>query len=339
MKRIKHLWNSFLEWLKITVQFIPTIAVTAIISYFVLAIFANKLCDDKSLCYTIVIFLTGIIVTLKIKLLDTQTDYYPLHKKEVIENNLFRHKERLGFKLGTALNVFFLFTAFWLDCLNKIDEVIVFLNVLIFFDFVVLMRNIIITVRTYKNQINIKPTIYERNDVKEEAISLSDENKDLFEEWLDKKSRWVQVALTDSSYKNKHLRENKVKYDGETNKDLATYGDSIIKVCFIEILYGNTDKLSVKKSNYESDKYLVEKVAKHYNLLDYMRYDSEDDKIVKDYDFNEPSKTKGGNRKDSPHKYIATAVEAMVGAIYKETKDMNSIIELLKSWMNFNDNV
>ena len=47
-----------------------------------------------------------------------------------------------------------------------------------------------------------------------------------------------------------------------------------------------------------------------------------------DYDYGEH---KGNNH--NPHKYIATAVEAMVGAIYKETKDSDSIIEHLKSWM------
>ena len=34
----------------------------------------------------------------------------------------------------------------------------------------------------------------------------------------------------------------------------------------------------------------------------------------------------------SPHKYIATAVEAMIGAIYKEEGKLNKIIELIDSW-------
>ena len=164
-------------------------------------------------------------------------------------------------------------------------------------------------------------------------------NKDLFEEWLNTKSKWIKIALTDSSFKNKYLRENKTRYLDEINKDLSTYGDSIIKICFIEILYGNIEKISVKKSNYESDKYLVEKVARHYKLLDYIQFDDEDDKIVKNYDFIEPVKTNGGNKKDSPHKYIATAVEAVIGAIYKETKDLNALIALLRTWIDFDDNI
>ena len=94
MKKFKIIWTLFLDWLKITIQFIPTLIVTGLMSYLVLVVFANKLCDDKSLCYTIVIFLTGIIVTLKIKLLDTRTDYLPIFlkyftDKDIIDNSIF----------------------------------------------------------------------------------------------------------------------------------------------------------------------------------------------------------------------------------------------------------
>ena len=345
MKKFKIIWTLFLDWLKITIQFIPTLIVTGLMSYLVLVVFANKLCDDKSLCYTIVIFLTGIIVTLKIKLLDTQTDYLPIFLKyftykDIIDNSIFRHKERIAFKLGTIINVLYLVTAFWLDCLHKQEEVIILLNGLIFLDFVILMRNIIITIRTYKNQINIKQALNCMAENDNDIVEIkTKKNKDLFEEWLNTKSKWIKIALTDSSFKNKYLRENKTRYLDEINKDLSTYGDSIIKICFIEILYGNIEKISVKKSNYESDKYLVEKVARHYKLLDYIQFDDEDDKIVKNYDFIEPVKTNGGNKKDSPHKYIATAVEAVIGAIYKETKDLNALIALLRTWIDFDDNI
>lgn len=103
MKKIKIIWRLILDWLKKAFQFIPTLIVTGIMSYLVLVVFANKLCDDKSLFYTIVIFLTGIIVILKIKLLDTQTDYLPIFlkyftDKDIIDNSIFRHKERIAFK-------------------------------------------------------------------------------------------------------------------------------------------------------------------------------------------------------------------------------------------------
>ena len=36
--------------------------------------------------------------------------------------------------------------------------------------------------------------------------------------------------------------------------------------------------------------------------------------------------------KKSPHKYITTAVEAMIGSIYKEEGKSDKIIELIDSW-------
>ena len=47
-----------------------------------------------------------------------------------------------------------------------------------------------------------------------------------------------------------------------------------------------------------------------------------------------PNKTSGNNKKDSPHKYIATAVEAMVAAIYLNIgKKFKPIIKLMRYWM------
>jgi len=236
----------------------------------------------------------------------------------------------IALKLGAFSNVLVFIIAFWYDVQKKEHEAILLLNVLIIFDFVIMLRNIIITFRMYSKQ-NISPN----RDTK----SIDNNLKDLFEEWLLKREECdtINVALTDKSYKNKYLRENKEKYEKEINKDLSTYGDAIIKICYIELLYGNTDKLSVKKSKYESDEYFVDKVARHYKLIDYIKFDDDNDKIVKDYDFITPEKTSGGNKKDSPHKFIATAVEAMIGAIYLETKDLESIKELLKKWMDFSD--
>ena len=151
---------------------------------------------------------------------------------------------------------------------------------------------------------------------------------DLFEEYLQKqeKSVWVRRALTDSSYK---MIDNSLA-DNQTNKELATYGDAVIKLCYSEILLDNhaEKNLSIAKEKYESDKVLVEKVAKHYQFLDKIKRDENDEKIPTDYNYV----TKKNN---NPHKYIATAVEAMIGAIYQETKDLKQIIDLLKSWMNF----
>ena len=92
------------------------------------------------------------------------------------------------------------------------------------------------------------------------------------------------------------------------------------------------EKLTEEKAKIESDEYLVKVIAKHYHMLDYIRVDTADGNIKRNYNYRSPCKTIGGSKKDSPHKYIATAVEAMIGAIYKVEKSLKPIIELLDSW-------
>lgn len=162
---------------------------------------------------------------------------------------------------------------------------------------------------------------------------------DLFEKYLTKiDSSWVQRALTDKSYKNEYCKLNHIEYNEKTNEDLATYGDAVIKLCYLELMLDKEQNLSKEKEKVESDEYLVKVVAKHYDLRKYIKIDSSDSNIKKDYDYINPKKTKGGNKKDSPHKYIATAVEAMIGAIYKEKKDLKRIMKLLDSWRKLNVN-
>ena len=100
--------------------------------------------------------------------------------------------------------------------------------------------------------------------------------------------------------------------------------------CYSEILLDKdeVEQLSVERAELESDKFFVRVIARYYDLIKYIDRDKDDSKMPDDYDYGEH---KGNNH--NPHKYIATAVEAMVGAIYKETKDSDSIIEHLKSWM------
>ncbi len=77
----------------------------------------------------------------------------------------------------------------------------------------------------------------------------------------------------------------------------------------------NSEKLTEERAHYESDKYLVKYVAKQYDLLKHIKKDSKDENLPNDYDYeNNESENNNG------HKYIATAVEAMIGAIYKENQ-------------------
>ena len=147
---------------------------------------------------------------------------------------------------------------------------------------------------------------------------------DLFEEYLSKEKEYdlIKRALTDKSLKHKnHSLENK-----DTNKELATYGDSIIKFCYSKILFDKVENITVEKQKIESDKYLVDVVAKHYDLIPKI-YKDDDDNLAIDYKYD---KYKSKNRNRS--KYIATAVEAMIAAIYIITNELDPIIELLDSW-------
>lgn len=151
--------------------------------------------------------------------------------------------------------------------------------------------------------------------------------QDKFEEYLkDEKQPTRQKALTAKSYKK---IEHSLK-DQDTNCELATYGDALLKCAFCKILFDNgVENITEEKKTYESDKVLVEKIAQHYKLLEYVRFDKSDENIPIDYDYKKPKK-KG---KDSPSKYIATAVEALIAAIFLDNKEnFNLICDIAKIW-------
>ncbi len=158
--------------------------------------------------------------------------------------------------------------------------------------------------------------------------------KDLFQIWLDKReeSGLVRRALTDTSYKN--VDHSLTDYDA--NKELATYGDAIIKLCYAEIFLDNYSPLSKKIEDYVGDERFATIIAKHYKLIEnkLIRID-ESRRPHYNYEYSKPGKTEGGCKKESPDKFKATAVEAMIGAIYKETRDLNSLKVLLSDWINF----
>lgn len=146
-------------------------------------------------------------------------------------------------------------------------------------------------------------------------------------------------ALTDKSYKNKttHSQNN-----DEINFELATYGDAILKCILCKIYFEREDednfgfkgKLTEWKKQYESDEVLVRVVAKHYNLLNFLRYDEKgnekpEEQKPQDYDH------KGQNDKDR-HKYIATAMEACIAAVYIENGE-NEVIDIVKQWIQWID--
>ena len=98
--------------------------------------------------------------------------------------------------------------------------------------------------------------------------------------------------------------------------------------------FGFKGKLTEWKKQYESDEVLVRVVAKHYKLLKFLKYDKEgngkpEEQKPQDYEH------KGQNDNDR-HKYIATAMEACIAAVYIENGE-NEVIEIVKQWIQWID--
>lgn len=162
--------------------------------------------------------------------------------------------------------------------------------------------------------------------------------EDKFEEYLNKKDKWIDLALIDKSYKSyikKGVKKNEPNYKDvnsfdKDNLDLSTLGDAIIKFVYVKIFINdnNIKMLSKEIEKYITDKYFITKVAKKYDILKYLKYDKLDCNMHVDYEYKDKE-----NRK-----FIATAVEAMIGAIYLINKDGNwfdEISTILKEWMTF----
>ena len=141
---------------------------------------------------------------------------------------------------------------------------------------------------------------------------------------------WMKRALTDRSYK-KFVNCN-VPDNSMTNSDLATYGDALLKFALCSILLDRPGHMSVSKSHYESDKTLVTVIGKRYRIMDHLLYDRDDRNIASDYNWSP-----GSGNEDRRHKHIATAVEAVLGAIYKEHGDMDEIISIAEHWVSVVD--
>lgn len=155
----------------------------------------------------------------------------------------------------------------------------------------------------------------------------SEQEKDLFAEFLYHGSGvWRLRALTARSYR----RVDKTLKDDEINTELATYGDALLKLAHCELLLDRVKKLSQKKQRYETDRVLVCVVAKHYDLLKYLRYDKNDPKIPCDYNLVK-------EEDEDNYKYIATAIEALLGAYYKEYRDYDAVLRIVTGWMKMID--
>lgn len=155
---------------------------------------------------------------------------------------------------------------------------------------------------------------------------------DLFEEWIMKDNELIEYALTDKSYKSVYSKEHRKNLPkNKTNFELATYGDAILKMCIMEILYDKKiEKPTEEKKKYESNKALV-LIAEKYDLIKNIKTDGN---RVNNYDYdNKKNKSKKGNK----CKYIATCVEALIAAIYINTGNLDKLKELVHDWMEYID--
>lgn len=137
-------------------------------------------------------------------------------------------------------------------------------------------------------------------------------------------------ALTDKSYKKTPNNQ-----DCKINFELATYGDAILKCVLCKIYFEREDednfgfkgKLTEWKKQYESDEVLIKFIARHYDILNFLNFDSGDTKKPQDYKYED----KNAKRR---YKYIATAMEACIAAVYIENGE-NEVIEIVKQWIEW----
>ena len=147
--------------------------------------------------------------------------------------------------------------------------------------------------------------------------------------------KWHTRALTDKSLQGD--RDESV-----TNMTLATYGDAVLKLALCEILLDRFEELTIEKAKYESDVSLV-RLAEHYGLLRYLQFNRANREIPQDYDCRrlEPTFTQSKKERVRHHnrrrKYIATAMEAVLGAIYKDHGDFGEIVEIVRGWIEILD--
>ena len=143
-------------------------------------------------------------------------------------------------------------------------------------------------------------------------------------------------ALTDATCR----RDGKRLPIEQVNTELATYGDALLKFTLCELFLDRVDKLSVVKQNYESDVALVG-VAERYDLLRFLHFDRTDRRIPQDYEVRPvpldcpPAEERILRAENERHKYIATAMEAILGAMFRAHADMDEIRATVRSWVEY----
>lgn len=152
---------------------------------------------------------------------------------------------------------------------------------------------------------------------------------EIFKAYLKSDHPLIKQALTDRSCK-------KVNQEALINQNLGTLGDSILKFILSLKYYEDEVKLTERISKYLTDANLVKKIGKYYHIIQYIKKDQTDKKLPDDYLYKKATRSKS---KNCPHKYIATAIEAMIGAIYEINKDLEEIKSIINDWITITDEV
>ena len=139
---------------------------------------------------------------------------------------------------------------------------------------------------------------------------------------IDIENELIQLALTDKSYKNVLQEKFKQVSVIETNDRLATLGDGVLKAVQTFYLYKNeTRYITNIRQSIESDKFLVG-IAEKLDLLRYLKCNQSDGQRKNDYH----TKNTYFYTFDTSQKYIATAVEALIGAVFLVSNNSFEII-------------
>lgn len=153
---------------------------------------------------------------------------------------------------------------------------------------------------------------------------------DNFEDYLKSDSQLLKLALADPSYRNY------VAFQAlSTNESLSTFGDVILRFVLAEQIYDEgKGSASERRKIFENNHYLVSVIAKHYSLLDILRYDRNDIHKQAGYSWDtSASRSVSNRRKPNPQKYIADAMEAVLAAYYLDcNRDIDRIRLLIKEW-------
>ena len=173
-------------------------------------------------------------------------------------------------------------------------------------------------------------------DLSDSSLATYKSNRDVskimdnFEDYLKSDSQLLKLALTDPSYRNY------VAFQAlSTNESLSTFGDAILRFILAEQIYDEgKGSASERRKIFENNHYLVSVIAKHYSLLDILRYDRNDIHKQAGYSWDtSASRSASNRRKSNPQKYIADAMEAVLAAYYLDcNRDIDRIRSLIKEW-------